>query len=200
VTGTQKLVRFVAAIVLASSCCLGQEPSPFGSQFPNLDSMARGEWWKADNPPLMIPRDQVIGFSLYTVQDQTLATALRRSESTPRAKIWPFSPLEQKNERGADVFARFFACFLGKSGRSGGIGIFSSVHIDVSYFPTKLQGMWPNCSLCRPPAWLGNLPHDDTSRFVNNCGLIGANHENDDILDSANCHHPVSGNLFHGAS
>ncbi len=48
---------------------------PFGPEFPNLDSLAVGEWWakpapKAQNipppPPMDVPRDQVVAFALYT--------------------------------------------------------------------------------------------------------------------------------------
>lgn len=48
------------------------EPSqPFGSEFPNLDSDAVGQWWTrkpkgADQPRLQVPRDQAIAFALYT--------------------------------------------------------------------------------------------------------------------------------------
>ena len=43
--------------------------SPFGSRFPKLDSHATGEWWKTggkQGPRLMVPRDQVLAFALYT--------------------------------------------------------------------------------------------------------------------------------------
>jgi hypothetical protein len=55
---------------------------PFGSQFPDLDSDATGEWWtparaaasakkgqkkgKSSEPRLMVPRDQVAAFALYS--------------------------------------------------------------------------------------------------------------------------------------
>ena len=53
-------------------------PQPFGNKFPNLDSDAVGEWWKpsqvergknkgqAQQPKLLVPRDQVMAFALYT--------------------------------------------------------------------------------------------------------------------------------------
>jgi hypothetical protein len=46
---------------------------PFGDEFPNLDSLAVGEWWAKPRPrgpnappPLDVPRDQVVAFALYT--------------------------------------------------------------------------------------------------------------------------------------
>jgi len=53
-------------------------PQPFGDQFPKLDSDAVGEWWKPgrieggknngqlQEPRLLVPRDQVVAFALYT--------------------------------------------------------------------------------------------------------------------------------------
>ncbi len=47
--------------------------TPFGTEFPKLDSLATGEWWnaptpKGPNPPpsMDVPRDQVVAFALYT--------------------------------------------------------------------------------------------------------------------------------------
>ncbi len=49
-----------------------EAPLPFGEEFPQLDSLASGEWWtktfkgKNSPPPSMqVPRDQVIAFALY---------------------------------------------------------------------------------------------------------------------------------------
>ncbi|MDQ3624401.1 MAG: hypothetical protein M3463_18230 [Verrucomicrobiota bacterium] len=45
---------------------------PFGAKFPNLDSLAVGEWWMknppAQNPPppMDVPRENVVAFALYT--------------------------------------------------------------------------------------------------------------------------------------
>lgn len=45
--------------------------APFGPDFPNLDSLATGEWWKKravgrNAPPsLVVPREEVIAFALY---------------------------------------------------------------------------------------------------------------------------------------
>mgnify|MGYP004261884425 CR=1 FL=1 len=45
------------------------EAGPFGRRFSKLDSHAPGEWWKTGRkkgPRLMVPRDQVLAFALYT--------------------------------------------------------------------------------------------------------------------------------------
>ena len=54
---------------------VGVDPArPFGADFPNLDSLAVGEWWtkphpKGPNapPPMDVPREQVVAFAVYTV-------------------------------------------------------------------------------------------------------------------------------------
>ena len=50
----------------------GPPAAPFGDGFPNLDSLATGEWWKKKAvgrnapPSLIVSRDEVIAFALYT--------------------------------------------------------------------------------------------------------------------------------------
>ncbi len=46
---------------------------PFGTEFPNLDSLTTGEWWKRPPPkgpnpppPMDVPRSEVVAFALYT--------------------------------------------------------------------------------------------------------------------------------------
>lgn len=66
---------------------------PFGSEFPNLDSLAVGEWWtkkaKGQNtPPSMdVPRNEVIAFALYT-QD--------RGVLKMTAQLFPLKPDESR--------------------------------------------------------------------------------------------------------
>src|SRR5687767_8912444 len=49
-----------------------ESPQPFGDEFPDLDSLAVGEWWtkrgpRQNPPPAMdVPRDQVVAFAVYT--------------------------------------------------------------------------------------------------------------------------------------
>ncbi len=59
---------FIALAMLFGNRCIGDEPT-FGPDFPDLDSDATGQWWlqKGNKPPrLMVERDQVIGFAVYT--------------------------------------------------------------------------------------------------------------------------------------
>lgn len=72
----EKSMRFGLALLLFVLGLLpqlpAQEPSqPFGDDFPNLDSDAVGEWWnrvpkKADKPRLLVPREDVVAFAIYT--------------------------------------------------------------------------------------------------------------------------------------
>ena len=67
-------------------------PQPFGAEFPNLDSLAVGEWWsktsrdKNPPPPLDVPRDEVVAFALYT-QD--------RGVLKMTAQLYPLKPGEE---------------------------------------------------------------------------------------------------------
>ena len=83
--------------------CLGalavsaqESPLPFGAEFPRLDSLAVGEWWKAkppaQNPPpsMDVPRDQVVAFALYAQERGTLKLT---------AQLYPLKPGEPKEAR-----------------------------------------------------------------------------------------------------
>lgn len=70
---------------------------PFGADYPNLDSLATGEWWKkkpkkAVNapPPMDVPRDQVVAFALYTHERGTLKLT---------AQLFPLRPGEIRDVR-----------------------------------------------------------------------------------------------------
>ncbi len=69
---------------------------PFGAEFPNLDSLATGEWWmrkqtEKNPPPLMdVPRDQVVAFALYTQQAGVLKIS---------AQLYPLKPGEVREAR-----------------------------------------------------------------------------------------------------
>ena len=74
----------VCAIIFMVCACSRQlsaeelNPKPFGAEFPRLDSDATGEWWKPttvergpnkgkpQEPKLLVPRDEVMAFALYT--------------------------------------------------------------------------------------------------------------------------------------
>lgn len=89
-------------IVGASSCVVvalpaaQESPQPFGAEFPNLDSLAVGEWWtkeaKGPNPPpkLDVPRDDVIAFVLYTQDHGVLKLT---------AQLFPLRPGEPRDAR-----------------------------------------------------------------------------------------------------
>lgn len=70
---------------------------PFGSDFPNLDSFAVGEWWKkakpkGPNPPptMDVPREQVVAFALYTHDHGVLKLT---------AQLYPLKPGEARVAR-----------------------------------------------------------------------------------------------------
>ena len=81
-------------------------PQPFGPEFPNLDSLATGEWWAKriaapgkgkpkgqgqPQPPSMdVPRDQVVAFALYTVHGGVLKMT---------AQLFPLKPGEVREAR-----------------------------------------------------------------------------------------------------
>ena len=75
---------------------------PFGADFPNLDSFAVGGWWEkkapakgkkgggAAPPTMLVARDQVIAFALYTQQAGVLKLT---------AQLYPLYPEEAKVAR-----------------------------------------------------------------------------------------------------
>jgi hypothetical protein len=72
------------------------DPQPFGAEFPNLDSLAAGEWWTRprprQNPPpaLDVPRDEVVAFALYTHHGGVLKV---------NAQLFPLRPGEAREAR-----------------------------------------------------------------------------------------------------
>ncbi len=73
-----------------------ESPQPFSPKFPKLDSLAVGEWWKAQppkmNPPptMDVPRDQVVAFALYTHDRGVLKMT---------AQLYPLKPGEPRETR-----------------------------------------------------------------------------------------------------
>ncbi len=94
--------RTVAALLLALPFLLGAslplaasgaEDQPFGPEFPNLDSDATGEWWKPKGkkqPRLMVARDEVLAFAVYTHDRGTLKLT---------AQLYPLLPDEPRQVR-----------------------------------------------------------------------------------------------------
>lgn len=66
------------------------QDKPFGPKFPKLDSHATGKWWEAKNPKLMVPRDQVLAFAVYTHDRDTLKLT---------AQLYPLKPGESRDVR-----------------------------------------------------------------------------------------------------
>lgn len=76
---------------------------PFGTDFPNLDSLTTGEWWTKGKttqdrrsnqgqaqpppPPMDVPRDQVVAFALYTIHGGVLKMT---------AQLFPLKPGEPR--------------------------------------------------------------------------------------------------------
>ncbi len=88
------VLRLLLCALLLSLCAnisIAVETQPFGSKFPELDSDATGEWWKPTKknakPRLMVPRDQVLAFAVYT-QDRGV---LKLS-----AQLYPLMPDEPR--------------------------------------------------------------------------------------------------------
>lgn len=70
---------------------------PFGAEFPNLDSLAVGAWWKRRvpkgpnaPPPMDVPREEVIAFALYTYDKGVLKLT---------AQLYPLKPGEPREAR-----------------------------------------------------------------------------------------------------
>ena len=74
-----------------------ESSQPFGGDFPNLDSLAVGEWWNKPqpkgptSPPSMdVSRDQVIAFALYAQQNGVLKLT---------AQLYPLKPGEPREAK-----------------------------------------------------------------------------------------------------
>ena len=100
---TRRLLLKIAALcwwrgTTSASAQSNDEPRlPFGTEFPNLDSLAVGEWWNKPSPkgpaapPKMdVPRDQVVAFALYTHDNGVLKLT---------AQLYPLKPGEQREAR-----------------------------------------------------------------------------------------------------
>ncbi|MBL8811573.1 MAG: hypothetical protein JNM43_15495 [Planctomycetaceae bacterium] len=94
------LVAMFAALGLQSfSSAMAEEAHPFGTEFPDLDSDATGEWWKpttiqrgakkgqVQEPRLLVPRSEVVAFALYTHDAGTLKLS---------AQLYPLKPDEPR--------------------------------------------------------------------------------------------------------
>lgn len=75
------LMSSISMLVIAA------EPTPFGAAFPKLDGHATGEWWKSEKPPLLVPRNEVVAFALYTCDASVLKLT---------AQLYPLLPEEPR--------------------------------------------------------------------------------------------------------
>ena len=58
--------------------------------FPNLEKKASGQWWDVKQPNLVVPRDQVVAFALYTHDRGVLKLS---------AQLFPLKPEESRTVR-----------------------------------------------------------------------------------------------------
>lgn len=69
---------------------------PFGTEFPDLDSLATGEWWRKRSegphaaPAMLVPRHEVVAFALYTID---------RGRLKLTAQLFPLKPEEPRDVR-----------------------------------------------------------------------------------------------------
>ncbi|MGI9519257.1 MAG: metallophosphoesterase family protein, partial [Pirellulaceae bacterium] len=87
------ILQFAFLFCLADSTC-AQEPAasddlPFPG-FPRLETKASGQWWEVEDRNLVVPRDQVVAFALYTHDNGTLKLS---------AQLYPLKPDETKTVR-----------------------------------------------------------------------------------------------------
>ena len=82
------------SVAVSAAQTAPESPQPFGTDYPNLDSLATGEWWKktaprgpAAPPPMDVPRDQVVAFALYTHERGVLKLT---------AQLYPLKPGEPR--------------------------------------------------------------------------------------------------------
>ena len=92
-----QICAFSIALMMLTSGAVAQDPDPFGTDFKGIDSDATGEWWKPRTvsrspntgqirqPRLMVPRDQVLAFALYTHDHGVLKLT---------AQLYPLLPKE----------------------------------------------------------------------------------------------------------
>ena len=95
-----KAVRFILVLVAGWLLCgsiVAQEPTeqtnspdlPFPG-FPRLETKASGNWWQVENNSLLVPRDEVVAFALYTHDAGTLKLS---------AQLYPLKPDEAMEVR-----------------------------------------------------------------------------------------------------
>ncbi|MBT5017342.1 MAG: hypothetical protein HON04_01205, partial [Planctomicrobium sp.] len=64
-----RILTTLLLLLQITSFAQAVETQPFGPKFSKLDSDATGEWWKPQGkkkPRLLVPRDEVVAFAIYT--------------------------------------------------------------------------------------------------------------------------------------
>ena len=105
------LLKIAPFLFVRGSASAVDAPQPFGTEFPNLESLTTGEWWTknaaaaaknekkkakgkgggASPPPAMdVPRDEVVCFAYYTQQNGVLKVS---------AQLFPLKPGEERVAR-----------------------------------------------------------------------------------------------------
>jgi len=93
-----KLAVFLGGAHAPLLRAFGSDPvHPFGSEFPDLDSLVVGEWWNKPFPPgatappsMRVPREEVVAFALYTCERGVLKLT---------AQLYPLLPDESRTVR-----------------------------------------------------------------------------------------------------
>lgn len=74
-----KFSMLLAGVLCLSTTCFAEDSArPFGDDYPQLDSLAVGEWWTwsqagRNGPPnLDEPRGQVVAFAVHTHENRVL--------------------------------------------------------------------------------------------------------------------------------
>jgi hypothetical protein len=89
------IAAWLCGVPVSQAAETAPEPAqPFGEDFPKLDSLASGEWWKKPvpkganaPPPMDVPRDEVVAFAVYT-QDRGVLKLT--------AQLYPLKPDEPR--------------------------------------------------------------------------------------------------------
>jgi hypothetical protein len=89
----KRILLLTLGLLLTTAGLHAIEEQPFGPDFPQLDGDATGQWWipKGNKKPrLMVPRDQVMAFAVYTHDRGVLKLT---------AQLYPLLPDEPRHVR-----------------------------------------------------------------------------------------------------
>ncbi len=89
----KRMLFIILGLLLMTASLQAIEEQPFGPDFPQLDGDATGQWWMPKGnkkPRLMVPRDQVMAFAVYTHDRGVLKIT---------AQLYPLLPDEPRQVR-----------------------------------------------------------------------------------------------------